>query len=146
LLRRIPGVCLLSCNLLFHVSEHSQQLKFWYKRSLRILSYPDTVPMSSSSDNCALGPDGKLLPAEEIQWFNDPDDPQPISAPPKSGITACPAPSPNAFDVLLKKGVTPASVVVGSRRSARTSRPSAKLRNAQDGGQQSAAAAGKCKA
>jgi hypothetical protein len=52
---------------------------------------------------------------------------------------------PNAFDILLKKGAAPASVVVGSRRSARTSRPSAKLREAQDGGLQSAVAAGKRK-
>jgi hypothetical protein len=31
------------------------------------------------SDQPALGPDGQLLDATEIEWFNDPDDAQPIS-------------------------------------------------------------------
>jgi hypothetical protein len=30
------------------------------------------------ADQPALGPDGQLLDASEIEWFNDPDDAQPI--------------------------------------------------------------------
>ncbi|KIJ91873.1 hypothetical protein K443DRAFT_57786, partial [Laccaria amethystina LaAM-08-1] len=31
-----------------------------------------------NSDQCARGPNGKLLDASQIQWFNDPDDIHPI--------------------------------------------------------------------
>ncbi|KAJ7107353.1 hypothetical protein C8R44DRAFT_941074 [Mycena epipterygia] len=37
----------------------------------------------ASSEQCAVGSDGNLLPATEIQWFNDPDDKTPIAAPSK---------------------------------------------------------------
>jgi hypothetical protein len=30
------------------------------------------------ADQPALGPDGQLLDATEIEWYNDPDDAQPI--------------------------------------------------------------------
>ena len=51
-----------------------------------------------TSDQCALGPDGKLLDASEIVWVNDPSDPMPIAPiqqarvdttalPPKSSVT-----------------------------------------------------------
>jgi hypothetical protein len=30
------------------------------------------------ADQPALGPDGQLLDATEIEWFNDPDDARPI--------------------------------------------------------------------
>lgn len=30
------------------------------------------------ADQSALGPDGQLLDATEIKWYNDPDDAQPI--------------------------------------------------------------------
>lgn len=30
------------------------------------------------ADQSALGPDGQLLDATEIEWYNDPDDAQPI--------------------------------------------------------------------
>ena len=30
------------------------------------------------ADQPALGPDGRLLDATEIEWYNDPDDTQPI--------------------------------------------------------------------
>ncbi|EDR07045.1 uncharacterized protein LACBIDRAFT_299348 [Laccaria bicolor S238N-H82] len=32
-----------------------------------------------NSDQCARGPNGELLDASQIQWFNDPDDIHPIS-------------------------------------------------------------------
>ncbi len=34
-----------------------------------------------ASDQCAVGADGKLLPAAQINFFNDPDDMVPISGP-----------------------------------------------------------------
>jgi hypothetical protein len=34
------------------------------------------------TDQCALGPDGKLLDASKIAWYGDPDDPQPIQPTP----------------------------------------------------------------
>jgi hypothetical protein len=34
------------------------------------------------TDQCALGPDGKLLDASKIPWYDDPDDPQPIQPTP----------------------------------------------------------------
>lgn len=30
------------------------------------------------ADQPALGPDGQLLDASKIEWYNDPDDAQPI--------------------------------------------------------------------
>ena len=30
------------------------------------------------ADQPAVGPDGQLLDASKIQWYNDPDDAQPI--------------------------------------------------------------------
>ena len=33
-----------------------------------------------ASDNCALGPDGKLLDTSKIPWFNDPDDDEPMAS------------------------------------------------------------------
>jgi hypothetical protein len=32
------------------------------------------------ADQPALGPDGQLLDATEIEWYNDPNDAQPIQA------------------------------------------------------------------
>jgi hypothetical protein len=40
--------------------------------------------MPDQADSCALGPDGNLLDASEIPWYNDPDDPHPI--PPLSTV------------------------------------------------------------
>ena len=32
------------------------------------------------ADQPALGPDGQLLDASKITWYNDPDDPHPIQS------------------------------------------------------------------
>jgi hypothetical protein len=40
--------------------------------------------MPDQTDSCALGPDGKLLDASEIPWYNDPDDPHPTIPPPST--------------------------------------------------------------
>ena len=34
--------------------------------------------LTMSSDNCAVGPDGKLLDKSEITWVHDPDDDKPM--------------------------------------------------------------------
>lgn len=78
------------------------------------------------SDNCAVGPDGKLLDEKDIDWYNDRDDELPI-APAASSSTS----AQNAFSVLLARGGKPATVTAGSRRSNRPSKPSAKVLEAK---------------
>lgn len=68
--------------------------------------------------NCALGADGKLLDASEIQFFNDVDDDVPISGPSN--------PPPIPIHPLFSRA-SPVQKVAGSRRTARVSRPSAKV-------------------
>jgi hypothetical protein len=78
------------------------------------------------TDNCAVGSDGKLLDASQIEWQFDPDS---STVPPAYWIPAS-APSsstPNAFDVLLAKRHSPAITVAGQRRSERVKRPTAKV-------------------
>lgn len=58
--------------------------------------------------DCAVGPDGNLLDASEIVWFNDPDDETPLSTAKGLGNRS---PSPK---------------IAGSRRPQRAVRPSAK--------------------
>ena len=43
-----------------------------------------------TGDQCAIGPLGNLLDASEIEWHNDPDDPEPLprTASTSAGITA----------------------------------------------------------
>jgi hypothetical protein len=38
------------------------------------------MAQAESSDQSALGPDGQLLDASRITWYNDPDDPNPIQS------------------------------------------------------------------
>jgi hypothetical protein len=38
------------------------------------------MTQAESVDQPALGPDGQLLDASKIVWYNDPDDPQPIQS------------------------------------------------------------------
>ncbi|KAJ2928008.1 hypothetical protein H1R20_g9078, partial [Candolleomyces eurysporus] len=45
--------------------------------------------MASSNDQCALGPDGRLLPASQIIFYNDPDDP--TTLPPVVDVDMWPA-------------------------------------------------------
>ena len=73
--------------------------------------------MLTSSDQCALGPDGKLLDASEIVWVNDPDDLMPIAS---AAVDATVLP-PHPF---FRGGPPPAVMVAGSRRSARVPQPS----------------------
>ena len=38
------------------------------------------MTQADSADQPALGPDGQLLDASKITWYNDPDDPHPIQS------------------------------------------------------------------
>ncbi|KAF8868531.1 hypothetical protein BD779DRAFT_1415765, partial [Infundibulicybe gibba] len=71
---------------------------------------------------CAVGPDGKLLDASEIQFFNDADDITPISGP---ATVPTPSTIPGVHP-FFTRGSSPARLVAGIRRTARIPRPSAK--------------------
>ena len=42
-----------------------------------------------ASDNCAVGPDGKLLNASQIIWYKDPDDDEPMALAATSSTAQC---------------------------------------------------------
>ena len=70
---------------------------------------------------CAVGPEGNLKDASEIQWYHDKDDDAPIA-------TAPPSPASNGVAVpsfFSKNG--PVNIIAGSRRSTRSTRPSARI-------------------
>ena len=71
-----------------------------------------------ASDSCALGPDGTLLDASRIEWFNDPDDDEPmVTATSSTAQRHVPA---TTLDSFITKS-RPAA-----RRSTRAPRPSTK--------------------
>lgn len=74
-----------------------------------------------ASDNCAVGPDGKLLDQSEIPWYNDPDDDTPMAPATTSRSTVQGQPSATTLDSFVVK-TAPAA-----RRSTRAPRPSTKL-------------------
>ncbi|EPQ60459.1 hypothetical protein GLOTRDRAFT_124210 [Gloeophyllum trabeum ATCC 11539] len=91
--------------------------------------------------NCAIGPDGELKDAADIEWYASESDERPIAGPSMSGsspASAPPAPSApvspivnaqpprNAFDLL---GKAPAEKVGGLLRSARVSKPSGRVKD-----------------
>jgi hypothetical protein len=78
----------------------------------------------SSSDQCALGPDGNLLDASEIVWQHDPDDPTPLMPPP--------SPKPTTLHAFFRGGAAPALEVGGSRRSVRVPKPSKRVLDADN--------------
>ncbi|KAG1783206.1 hypothetical protein EV702DRAFT_1191638 [Suillus placidus] len=73
--------------------------------------------------------------ASEITFYNDPDDNVPLppvpSNDPDDNVPST-EPKKNAFSVLLKTAHTPATVTAGSRRSGRPSKPSARIRDADN--------------
>ena len=74
-----------------------------------------------ASDNCAVGPDGQLLDASKITWYNDPDDDMPMALTTTLPSTVQGWPSVTTLNSFVTK-VTPTT-----RRSARAPRPSTKL-------------------
>jgi len=95
------------------------------------------------SDSCALDACGNLKDASEIEWFNDVDDDVamndvPATAVTSSASTMSTSTAPlNAFSILLQKGQAPAAKTAGACRSSRTSKPSGRLRDAQESTAQS---------
>jgi hypothetical protein len=81
---------------------------------------------------CAVAPDGSLLDASEIEFFNDVDDDVPISysAPSRSlaaaASTSSIASAATTLDSFFSSH-SPAAKVAGVRRTARTSRPLARI-------------------
>jgi hypothetical protein len=66
---------------------------------------------------CAIGPDGQLLDASQITFYNDVDDDVPISGP---GSIVTPA---------VARPGSPTAKIAGSRRPHRVVRPSTKARD-----------------
>ncbi|KAG1790014.1 uncharacterized protein HD556DRAFT_1446583 [Suillus plorans] len=71
--------------------------------------------------------------AKDIVFYNDPDDIIPLGTPSSAQPTLSTTPTgSDAFSVLLKAGRKPAPVTAGARRSIRTFKPSARLRDADN--------------
>jgi hypothetical protein len=72
-----------------------------------------------ASDSCAVGPDGNLLDASQIVWFNDPDDDEPMVP----GTSSAPSVAqPQVSMATLDSFVT--KIPPATRRSARAPCPS----------------------
>ncbi|KAG2030804.1 hypothetical protein BDR03DRAFT_814979, partial [Suillus americanus] len=76
---------------------------------------------------CALNSDGSLKDASDIVFYNDPNNHAPLPQVPPKNI-----PPKNAFTALLQSGRRPALTAAGSRHSTRTSRPSARVWDADN--------------
>ena len=70
-----------------------------------------------SPEGCAIGPDGKLLDASEIDWVNDPDDDEPM---PMASMVTTSSMVQRSLDSFVTKPPVP-------RRSTRAARPSTKV-------------------
>ena len=97
------------------------------KSLLSLISSRISSTNMSSSGQCAVGTDGKLLDASQIVWYNDAEDSVPITpatvqAAPRTSST----PKAATLHAFFKTGTTgtPAVLVAGARRSSRVSRPS----------------------
>src|ERR1700761_318521 len=69
---------------------------------------------------CAQNADGSLRDASDIHFYHDVDDEQPISGPGSSA-------SGKPLHPLFSGSIKPLGKIAGSRRSARTIRPSARV-------------------
>ena len=79
-----------------------------------------TSLMVAPSDQCAVAADGSLLDASEILFYNDPDDNTPL---PNSNSAA----TSTHLHPFFQGSPAPSKIVAGSRRSARVTRPSARI-------------------
>jgi hypothetical protein len=80
------------------------------------------------SDQCAIGSDGQLKDASEIEWFNDIDDDTAILPPPPALKKASSsAGTLDAFVQLRNSGRTPASISAGSHHSGQVTKPMEKV-------------------
>jgi len=65
-----------------------------------------------TSDQCALGPDRKLLDASEITWVNDPDDLMPITPIQQAGVDTTVLPPKSSVTHPFFCGDPPPAVVI----------------------------------
>ena len=79
----------------------------------------------STSDQCALEPDRKLLDASEIIWVNDPDDLMPIAPIQQARVNTTVLPPKSSVTHLFFRGDPPPAVMItGSQCSAHVPQPS----------------------
>jgi hypothetical protein len=93
-----------------------------------------TCPLDMpTSDQCAVGPDGKLLDQRAIIWYNDPEDSSPIAPVTSPAIPSASSASSvkaTTLRTFFKDGTTPSlvsAVDTGTRRSSRVSKPSKRI-------------------
>ena len=67
----------------------------------------------ATSDQCALGPDGKLLDVTEIVWVNDPDDPIPIEPIRQADVGDILPSNSSTIHLYFRGGPPPATMVAG---------------------------------
>jgi hypothetical protein len=86
--------------------------------------------MTGSTSSCAVGPDGTLLNVSKIQWFNDPDNNNPLpslSSPvPTTLENGASVSSQQEIHPFFKHTAPPATITAGTRQSTRAIRPSAR--------------------
>jgi hypothetical protein len=85
--------------------------------------------MNETPSGCAVGSDGKLLDASEIDFYNSAEDEDPLSRLPavqNSGKTSAPT------HPFFGGKVAPHGKVAGTRCSTRSTRPSARLRDPEN--------------
>lgn len=76
---------------------------------------------------CAVGPDGKLLDAKDIKWYEDADSSEPINHTTTPSVSVTTANSSNTIHPFFRGDPAPAVVATGSRRSGRAIRPSNRI-------------------
>jgi hypothetical protein len=94
----------------------------------------------------ALDADGKLLDASQIDWYNDPDDKEPISA----STSACPLTAASSISLMTPSTIgmffhslgSPTTKVAGACHSHKAMHPSAKITDLDN----MASSSRKCKA
>jgi hypothetical protein len=79
-----------------------------------------------ASRGCAQGPDGELLDASEITWYNDADSDEPISSSKHPAANSGSSLHPRHSVTTIDHFFPPLQEISGSRRSARIPRPSTK--------------------
>src|SRR5215471_11434875 len=87
--------------------------------------------MSDSASGCAVGADGTLLDASQIQWFNDTNDSLPL--PPTSSLPNISSVDKISSDAKIhpffKMKAAPVTRTAGARHSAHAPHPSARMRD-----------------
>lgn len=112
---------------LSRVCQHHTLLPLTPALLISALTTAPSRHQSHTMSGCAVGPDGKLLDAKDIKWYEDVDSSEPINhtTAPSEFITT--ANSANTIHPFFRGGPAPAVVAAGSRRSGRAPRPSNRI-------------------